>query len=65
MARGGPGPTYGGPSPRSQVLSISTSGTRGDTGPSPSGKRIWDRWSGEMESDPGVRLLSSLRRSYE
>ena len=35
MARGGPGPTCGGPGPRLQVLSISTSGTRGDTGPVP------------------------------
>ncbi|KAG2622874.1 hypothetical protein PVAP13_3KG043270 [Panicum virgatum] len=42
MARGGPGPTCGGPGPRPQVLSISTSGTRGDTGPVP-----------EREAGPG------------
>jgi len=42
MARGGPGPTCGGPGPRAQVLSISTSGTRGDTGPVP-----------EREAGPG------------
>ena len=42
MARGGPGPTCGGPGPRAQVLSISTSGTRGDTGPVP-----------EQEAGPG------------
>ena len=42
MARGGPGPTCGDPGPRPQVLSISTSGTRGDTGPVP-----------EREAGPG------------
>ena len=42
MARGGPGPACGGPGPRPQVLSISTSGTRGDTGPVP-----------EREAGPG------------
>ena len=30
--------------------------------PSPSGKRVRNRWSGEMESDPGFWLLS--KRGY-
>ena len=38
--------------PRLFWLSAPLSGTRGDTGPVPSGKRVRDCWSGEMEPDP-------------
>ena len=40
----GPGPYL--------ALSAFFFGTRGDTGPAPSGKRVRCRWSGEMEPDP-------------
>jgi len=33
-------------------LSALFSGTRGDTGPVPSEKRVRDCWSGEVEPDP-------------
>ena len=58
VARGGPGLTCGGPGPRPQVLSISTSGT---PDPSPSGKWVRDRWFGEMESDPRGPVAQLLR----
>ena len=61
MARGGPGPTCGGPAPRPQVLSISTSGTRGDTGPVPEQEAGPGRWSGEMESEPRSPAAQLLR----
>ena len=66
MARGGPVPNYGGPGPWPQVLSISTSGTRGDTGPVPSGKWVRDHWSCEMESRTMPRttaMTSAIPRS--
>jgi len=42
----------GGPGPLAVWLSAPFSGTRGDTGPAPSGKRVRDCWSSEMEPDP-------------
>ena len=42
----GPGP------PGRFALRASFPGTRGDTGPAPSGKRVRCRWSGKMEPEP-------------
>ena len=61
MARGGPGPTYGGLGPQPQVLSISTSGTRGGTGLVTEPETVRDRWSDEMESDPRDPAAQLLR----
>ena len=36
-------------------------GTRGDTGPAPRGKRIRCRWSGEIEPDPRGPAAQLLR----
>ena len=54
MARGGPGPTCGDPGPRPQVLSISTSGTHGDTRPVPERET-----GGEMESRTMPRTIAT------
>ena len=51
-----------GPGPPSRLaLSDFFSGTRGDTGPAPSGKRVRCRWSGEMEPDPRGPAAQLLR----
>ena len=48
-----------GPGPRSQVLSISPLGDVVTPDPSPSGKRVQDRWSGEMESSTTPRTTAT------
>ena len=53
---GGPGP------PAVLALSAFFSGTRGDTGPVPSGKRVrGHRWPGEVEPDPRGPAAQLLR----
>ena len=50
--------------PRLIWLSTSFFGTRGDTGPAPERKRVRDRCPVRWSRTLGVRLLSSLGRSY-
>jgi len=47
--------------PPAAWLSAPFSGTRGDTGPVPSGKRVRECWSGEMEPDPRGPAAQLLR----
>jgi len=48
----GPDSMWGSRAPSCLALSAFFSGSRGDTGPASSGKRVRCRWSGEMEPDP-------------
>ena len=57
---GCPGPR-GGPGTPAIWLSAPFFGTRGDTVPAPSGKRVRDCWSGEMEPDPWGPAAQLLR----
>jgi len=49
---GGPGPRGRSGAPGRFALKATFPGTRGDTGPALSGKRVRRRWSGEMEPEP-------------
>ena len=52
----------GGPGPPSRLaLSAFFPGTRGNTGPAPSGERVRCRWSDEMEPDPRGPAAQLLR----
>src|SRR6185312_4156552 len=51
----------GGPGPSAVWLSAPFSGTRGDTGPVPSGKLVRDCWSGVKEPDPRGLATQLLR----
>jgi len=57
----GSGTPWGVWGPSRMALSAFFSGTRGDTGPVPSGKRVRCRWSDEMEPDPRGPAAQLLR----
>ena len=57
----GPDSMWGSGAPSCLALGAFFSGSRGDTGPASSGKRVRCRWSGEMEPDPRGPAAQLLR----
>ena len=57
----GPDSMWGSGAPSRLALSAFFPGTRGDTGPAPSGERVRCRWSNEMEPDPRGPAAQLLR----